>query len=170
MDHDSTGGIETEEVPDHNGEGTDGQEESLYEPVDHEVSEYAIGDVEDQEELERRDGDYDESDNMQTDHPAIHVKETGSRRKRKTGTATATNKKQKKVVNDSDTTKDRSMIGQRPFQLKWLLQYEWLRYDPDCGRMFCTWCAEAQKKNAFGKPAGMDFFQLLIGIKVSPLY
>ncbi|OWA49995.1 hypothetical protein BV898_14526 [Hypsibius exemplaris] len=44
----------------------------------------------------------------------------------------------------------------RPFQLKWLLMYEWLRYDPDRKHMHCAWCLEAGKKNAFAKPEGTN--------------
>ena len=44
--------------------------------------------------------------------------------------------------------------GQRPFQLQWLYQFKWLRYDEENNRMFCDYCTQAKRKNAFGKEKG----------------
>ncbi|GAV06083.1 hypothetical protein RvY_16118 [Ramazzottius varieornatus] len=49
--------------------------------------------------------------------------------------------------------------GERPFQLQWLYQFKWLRYDEENNRMFCDYCTEAKRKNAFGKERGTNNFR-----------
>ena len=55
----------------------------------------------------------------------------------------------------------------RPFQMKWLLLYPWLRYEIATKFMHCAWCMESGKKNAFGKNGGKLslfswFFRMMI--------
>ena len=50
----------------------------------------------------------------------------------------------------------------RPFQMKWLLLYPWLRYEIATKFMHCAWCMESGKKNAFGKNGGkVSLFSLV---------
>ncbi|XP_055346925.1 uncharacterized protein LOC129594309 [Paramacrobiotus metropolitanus] len=162
MDH-----IETEEV---SGPTEDDQtEEDLYETAEQNGGEFEMhlsvpADEEDSADVQHGMRTGVKSDNgLPGSGPGARSVQNEKRRTKRAAPVLSGNdiesssKRRRRLIVVSPT--EELPAGHRPFQLKWLLEFEWLRFDPDKKRMYCNWCAECNKKNAFGKADGTNNFR-----------